>query len=159
MPSSSRTPYTSTPNEVLTSANFEKHAKGGFGYATTTTDQGSISTSEVDLTSMTATITVGSSRLLWLVAAVPMRSTSANDRLILRIKEGSTLLGDDQQTATEATLPYVLKPSALVIAPSAGSHTYKLTASLGGGASGTGSTFHDSIRTSYLLVVDFGPSF
>src|SRR3990167_8046134 len=102
-------------------------ARGTLGYAQVTSSQGSI-TAETDLTSLTVTVTVGTSRRIRVSAFNHIEGTVATDNAVIRIKESTTNLQE-----TVAHLPSSPAPRtsgsahSVVLTPSAGSHTYKLS--------------------------------
>lgn len=107
-------------NQIATTAIF-------LGFSTTTTSQGSIVSTETDLTTLAVTVTVpAGSRAVKITADVWVSSTISADIARLFIKEGATYLGSN--TTSLATTPngYNLLKVVYVPAPSAGSHTYKL---------------------------------
>lgn len=127
------------------------------GYAEVTANQGSI-TAEVDLTSLTVTVTVGSNRRIRITGYVPALSSSvAGDGGRLSIKESTTLLqlAQDEIGSTAAGASPTLIAQTVEM-PSAGSHTYKLTAQR---VSGTGTLTMNADATfpAYILVEDIGP--
>lgn len=154
-----RTPWPGNvvDGEIASDDDFNSIPGGACGFISTTTNQTGITT-EVDLTTLTLTLTVPASRRLKITAKVPVSSATADDRVGMSIKEGSTVLGSDQTTAAAVNLPYSLL-SVAIVDPSAGSHTYKVTAGLGGGATGPMRTDHASNGMSFLLIEDIGPAF
>lgn len=101
------------------------------GYAQATTNQGSITT-EVDLTSLSVTVTISTAfaaaaRKIKITGHVQMSGTVAADSMGLRIKESTTQL--QQAEALESTASRGVTMIAIaVITPTSGSHTYKLSA-------------------------------
>lgn len=100
-------------------------AQGTLGYAQVTASQGSITT-EVDLTGLTVTVTLVAGRRIRLTGLVRAQSTVADDVFRLSIKEGSTLIQALDRIMRPANTDVTVDGS-VVINPSAGSHTYKLT--------------------------------
>lgn len=154
---STRTPFSATAAAKYNATDHDKMPKGWLGHIEVTTNQTGITT-EVDLTNLTLTVTVPANRMLEITAKVPVSSATADDRVGINIKEGSTVLGTDQTTASQVNLPYTLTAIAIVDGASAGSHTYKVSAGLGGGATGPMRTDHASNGKSVLVVKDIGPS-
>jgi hypothetical protein len=101
-------------------------------YSQVTTNQAGITT-EVDVTGLSVTITIPAGRRIKITGSILLNSTVANDTGRMDIKEGSTTLQMGQATLTGVTLPINRE---VVITPSAGTHTYKITAQR---SSGTGS--------------------
>ena len=98
------------------------------GYADTATTQGGITTTETDLTGLTITVTVpAGGRSIKISASTWLSSSAAGDTTRVFIKEGSTYLGF-HTLAMPNVFGYNTHWSVIVPAPSAGSHTYKLTA-------------------------------
>ncbi len=124
-------------------------ALGEIGYAEVMADQGSITTI-VDLTSLTATVTVAAGRRIRISAGCRHSNSGANSN-VLYIREGSTTL----QTASliGSTSTQFLN-GAVVITPTAGAHTYKLSAETGGG---TMTMRASSTSPAFILVEDIGP--
>jgi hypothetical protein len=129
--------------------------RGVLGYAQVTAGQASI-TSEVDVTGLSVTVTVGASRRIKVTAYGLVYTTVANDWAIVRVKEGTTQL----RSLGAVTMPTASRPEtfggSVVLTPSAGAHTYKLTALR---ASGSGSITFDAASTdpAFILVEDIGP--
>lgn len=139
--------------EVLTAANVNKLPGGWIGYSEVTAGQGSITTS-VDLTGLTVTVTVGSSRRIRVEGRVLIASTVTGDIIGLGVNEGATSLASGQlYAATSATT----LTAEVILTPTAGSHTYKLTAGRAAG-SGTVGTTASSTAPAYILVEDLGPA-
>lgn len=151
-----RTAYVGTQvaGDVLTAANFTKVPGGWIGYAEVVASQGTITTA-VDLTGLTVTVTVGTSRRIRITGHIRVNSTVAGDYCRLDICDGaSTILGQGQQqigASNEAVY------ATLVLTPTAGAKTYKLMLSR---SVGTGSlTMNASANgPAYILVEDLGPA-
>lgn len=122
---------------------------GVLGYAQITANQGTITT-EVDLTGLTVTVNVEANRRIRLTGQASF--TGGTGTAILRIKESTTQLqnGNIEQPAGNTESIHV----QVVITPSQGSHTYKLT----GAATGTATTVTASATSpAFILVEDIGP--
>lgn len=124
------------------------------GYAQAIVNQTGI-TAEVDLTSLSVAVTVGTGRRIRIRGHVAnLTSTVANDTFALGIKEGAT-----QFTDSIVTIPVgnqgMFIISEVILTPTSGSHTYKLT---GIRANGTGSVTLNlaSGRPAFILVEDIG---
>jgi hypothetical protein len=148
-----RTAYVGTEavGDVLTKANFDKLPGGWIGYAEVTANQGSI-TAEVDLTSLTVTVTVNTTRRIKITGRCYMQNTGTAGGDILKIHE-------DGVQIMEAGLPghttaHVLHAEA-VRTPSAGSHTYKLR---GQATAGTATMVASATIPAFILVEDMGPA-
>lgn len=152
-----RTGYVGTQvaGDVLTAANFSKLPGGWLGYVEVTADQTGITT-EVDLTSLTLAVTVGTSRRIKITGSVMAQSTIAGDAVVLQIKEGGTYLQAVQNNTPVAGQPMVFERS-VVLTPTAGAHTYKLALAR---ASGTGTISMRASATfpAWIDVVDIGPA-
>lgn len=122
-----------------------------------TTNQTGITT-ETDLTGLAETVTLKADRVYLLIASVPLSSATAGDRVGVNIKEGSTVLGSGQTTTEQTNVPYMITATALLVSPSAGVHTYKLTASLGGGSTGPIRTDHANGGKSLWALLEIGPA-
>lgn len=95
-------------------------------YAEVTANQGSITT-EVDLTSLTVTVTVPAGRRIRLSGFCRAASAGASgDRAEFRIKEGATVLQISDTGVDVATATYGCFVEVIIL-PTAGTHTYKLS--------------------------------
>lgn len=150
-----RTPYTSTALEVLTSANLEKYPKGWYGYATSTSAQTGITTVETDVTGLSLSITLGANRLVEVFASVHALSSVDQDNLRLRLYRDATVVGSYNFELD--TLTTTAQGMALDVGPSAGTYTYKATIVRVGG-SGNIDTTASATSPNLLLVRDIGPS-
>ena len=131
---------------------------GWLGYATQTGTQTGITT-QVDLTGLSIPVTVGANRLIKITAWAMLTSSVANDAARLLIMEGATQLSlcdvyvDVAGNVCNAT-------EMVILAPTAGAHTYKLQGSRGTGT-GNISLLGNSGGFNYpafILVEDIGPS-
>lgn len=125
--------------------------QGELGYAQVTADQGAITT-VTDLTSLTVTVTVGAGRRIRITGAIRSSNTGANSNLLL-IRESTTTLQTSSYVASTATER--MPPAVYVFTPTAGSHTYKLTADTGGG---TMTMRASSTAPAFIQVEDIGPA-
>lgn len=122
------------------------------GYAEAVVDQTGITT-VVDLTSLSATVTVGSNRRVRVTGSVWQFTRTAGTVTFveLDINEGSTILARKTlaipNTYGGGTVEWVDTPSA-------GSHTYKLRAS----TDGTVTMEAQADAAAYILVEDIGPA-
>lgn len=137
------------------SATGHTHAStlGTLGYAQVTASQGSITT-EVDLTGLAVTVTVAAGRRIRISGYGLFQSTVTDDVCELRIKEGATLLNLWTGTVRPANINKTAD-AHVILTPSTGSHTYKLTAIRN---SGTGTVTFGAAATlpAYILVEDIG---
>lgn len=143
--------------EVLTAANVNKIPGGWIGYNESTTNQGSIAGTEVDITGLTATVTVGTSRRIRITVELSLSSSVANDVPSLRIKEGTTQLQSREEHLGSVVGALAAISASVVLTPTAGSHTYKATLVR---AVGTGTLVVNASATApaFLLVEDIGPA-
>lgn len=120
-------------------------------YAEVLADQGTF-TAATDLTGLTVTTTVTAGRRIKVTGRVNGSSSVANDVINLSIFEGATELQQSRVHVTVALANATLEPS-VVLSPSAGTHTYKLTMSR---FSGTGNInmAASSVRPAYILIED-----
>lgn len=129
-----------------------RDAGGTLAYAEVTANQGSISTSNVDLTSLTTSPIVGSGRRIRVTGHVYMQNTSANVAMNVSILQDGTQIQSAQLVSGAVSTPEKVTVFA-VESPSAGSHTYKLQASV---ASGTGTMAAGATFPAFILVEDIG---
>lgn len=101
--------------------------RGNLGYAQVTADQGSITTVETDLTSLTVTVTTNASERIKITAHVRIKSTVSGDVAELKIKESTTVLALDRVYLGGGTSALRTLHAEVVLTPTAASHTYKLS--------------------------------
>lgn len=130
-------------------------AWGVLDYKSVTANQTGITT-EVDLTSLTSTLTYVANRRVRLSFEMHIVETSyvAGDNLNVFIKEGSTVL---YQVNSVAYATSITLSGSVIITPSVGSHTYKLTAARGGGT-GTMAMYAASTYPAWIMAEDIGPA-
>jgi hypothetical protein len=126
---------------------------GVLGYAARTSDEGSITTEE-DLNDLSVTVTVAASRRIRITGSTLPESTVADDAVRLFIKEGSTTLQSRDVAFSASNAPSELS-ATVILSPSTGSHTYKLTMKRESG-SGDVTNNASSDGPSYILVEDIG---
>lgn len=124
---------------------------GWLAYAVVSSGQTGIS-STTDLTGLAVTLTIPAGRKIRIVGHVGYRQRTAAGSVVAFIQEGSTVLGRFG-TQTQVTDGFGLAAGAIIIEPSAASHTYKLTMSTTGG---TVDTAASSTQPAYILVEDIG---
>lgn len=126
---------------------------GTLGYAPVTTNQGSITT-VVDLTALTVTVTVGTGRRIRIRAQIAAQSTVNGDGALMQIMEGGTQLMAASTYLSSSTLglPVICE---VILTPTSGSHTYKLTLQRIIG-SGTLTMNANATAPAYILVEDIG---
>ena len=125
---------------------------GTLGYAQVTANQTGITT-EVDLTSLTVTVTAVTGRRLRITGKIEAASSVAADTLVLNIKESTTVLNRALASAPAATGAVTMTATAIVT-PTAASHTYKLSLSRVG--TGTAEMDAASTQPAYILCEDVG---
>lgn len=133
-----------------------KNVAGGvLGYAQVTADQTGI-TSEVDLTGLSVPVTVGSNRRIRVTGQGIAGSTADQDGLLGRIKEGAMNLGRWIQADTSHPVnPFILSSGSVILTPSAGAHTYKLSLTRYRGTGSASLTANPEYPAS-ILVEDIG---
>ncbi len=121
------------------------------GYAEVTASQGTI-TAEVDLTSLTVTATVGSSRRIQVTGSAYFTNTGAVGTDILKIHQDGVQIQERSQPASTAAHTVT---TIAVETPSAGSHTWKLRAQA---TAGTATSNASATFPAFILVEDIGPA-
>jgi hypothetical protein len=131
--------------------------RGQLGYAQVTANQATITT-EVALTGLSVTVTVGANRSIRIVGSIRFGATNIDNAAILRIKEGSTTLqiAEDVASRISSQVNTSLERS-VILTPSAGAHTYLLSLAQ---SVGTGSVNLNAGTTNpaFILVEDIGPA-
>ena len=117
------------------------------GHRRTIADQGSI-TAEVDLTGLSVPVIVPTGRKIKISAQGNFVDVSADDYVVLRIKESTTILQASSNVSRSSTNQLTDFPT-VVITPSAGLHTYKLTA-----LSGSASTLKAASTSPAFILVE-----
>lgn len=128
---------------------------GTLGYAQKVADQTGITT-EVDVTGLTTTVTVGSGRRVRVTADLLVDCTAADNTLRILIKEDGVnkhLLQTVGPLANQANTLH----GWIVLTPSAGPHTYKLSALRAAGA-GSMTVSGNAAFPASILVEDIGPA-
>ncbi len=148
-------PATESVGDVLRAADVNKLPGGWIGYAEITANQTGITT-ETNVTSLSVTVTVNTSRRIQISCKAEMSSDTLGDTMQIAIKESATMLNRAIAQCFGSGLALTLNTRA-VVTPSAGSHTYNITAAR---ASGSGNTLVAASSTSpaWILVEDIGPS-
>jgi len=118
-------------------------------YVEVAANQTGITTTEVDLTSLSVTVTVPGGRRLLITGHALFASTAGTPTAaVVRAKEGTTTLNEGGvNPAVNGSNAHV----EAVVLPSAGTHTYKLAAITD---TGTVSLIASSARPSFILVED-----
>jgi hypothetical protein len=107
-------------------------------------------TTTADLTGLTATVTVPDGRRLRISAHVYAQQSGGNQRSQLAIQEGGTQLQAGYLNHSEAAINESIEAS-VIVTPSAGVHTYKLTGNADAGTSTFGGS---ATNPAYILVED-----
>lgn len=129
---------------------------GNLGYVQATTVFGTF-TALTDIPGLTKTVTVGSGRRIKITASCGLSSSVGADEVSLQIYEGATLLNATWETVAAAAGGNK-GAGCIVIAvvqPSAGAHTYKVSAVRSGGT-GLISTLVDPTFPGFLEIEDIG---
>jgi hypothetical protein len=151
-----RTAYVATEavGDVLTKANFDKLPGGWIGYAEVTANQTTI-TAAVDLTGLTVTVTVNTSRRIRVTGSAELVNNTAGAGLLLLIlADGAQVMSAPTGGMTANVA--VRKVAQVVLTPTAGSHVYKLQAQTQVG--GTGTMNAAATYPAFILVEDLGPA-
>src|SRR6266487_5026911 len=119
-------PGTAVTNDVLTASNVNNLPGGAIGYAEITADSATWGTTVTDVAGLSQAVTVNTSRKIRITVDFSV-TTSTQDAHDFYIREGSTQLrGVRHQWGANTASEYV--HFSVVINPSAGAHTYKLSA-------------------------------
>jgi hypothetical protein len=121
------------------------------GYAESRSAQTGITT-EVDITGLTTTVTVAAGRQLRITGSVAMRSNTLTQGGQVRIKQDNVEIQYMPMMPVVADQSEVLQRS-VIVSPTAGTHTYKLTVQRSGG-SNTVSLDAYSTDPNWILVED-----
>lgn len=155
------TPRTWVTGEVVTAAQLNQDVRDNIlflaastlGYAQVTANQTGIGTTVTDLTGLSVTVTVTASRRIRVTGYIPVQQQT-NGRLVTAyVREGSTTLNDYLLAIDGTASLFGTIPAAVVLTPSAGSHTYKLSLATSGD---TVNMIAASGRPAFILVEDIG---
>ena len=127
--------------------------QGALGYAQVTANQGSISTTPVDLTGLTVTATVVANRRLRIIGRVQMQNTGSTNVQSLSILQDGVSIMQHTWPCPLATTNFAVW-AEVVVAPSAGSHTWKLQANCF--SAGTSTMAASAAIPAFILVEDIG---
>jgi hypothetical protein len=131
-----------------------QYAAGQLGYAQVVANQGGI-TALTDLTNLSVTVDFGANRRIKISMDALVNRTVADGVSSLLIREGGTILQDAE--VRPSTTEAVFVHRHVVITPSAGLHTYKLSLVRANGTGTTGIVASSTFPTS-ILVEDIGSS-
>jgi hypothetical protein len=148
-------------SEVVTATRLNNYPQGVLQYTPSTANASATSgTTELDvLTASAVTVTDANRRLkiTWHCRGISATVGGSTDVYTVRIKEGSTTLGESNYLATATAVAATggCDFSAFVDSPSAGSHTYKVTIQR---AIGSGSATVQGLPAApmYIAVEDVG---
>lgn len=131
---------------------------GHLGRGVKTADQLNITT-EADITGLSATVTVGASRIIKISALVLWQATGGIPTSVINVYRDAVAaaVGRIETETILDTHYHTASGSVLDVAPSAGSHTYKVTMQR---VLGTGDIdiLAGATYPSWLLVEDIGPA-
>jgi hypothetical protein len=131
--------------------------RGVLGYAEVTANQTGITT-EADLTGLSVSVTVAAGRRIRVTGQVRYGGTTSDDVATLRIKEGTISIQTAQLLVSRATgQANPTLTTAVVLTPSAGSHTYKLSLERPIGT-GNMQLVASSNSPAFILVEDIDPA-
>lgn len=153
MTSFSKTGHEFAALEEPTAANFNSAGFGWLGHGYNTSDQTSITGSNVDVSELTATCTVGTNRLIEVKMHAHITSVSTATYYLTFLQDGASIGRSARETALATGAVVYHSGFAIVRAPSAGSHIYTVQVTVTTGSlsiSGTGGT------NAHLLVTDLG---
>jgi len=141
-----------TITQVWTAAAMVSTPRGTLGYAAITANQTNI-TGLADITSLAVTVTVGAGRRLRLSAYCYAFTGGTADGYDVNIAEGATQLTQYRITNPGGT-GFAVNP-VVVIQPTAGAHTYKVTAVHSSGAN-AGAFNAQATAPGFILCEDIG---
>lgn len=127
---------------------------GVLGYAQVAADQAGITT-VVDLTGLSATVTVASGRRIRVRGKVQLTSTVANDQVGLIIAESGAQLDFSSETII-ANGNQVFVFCEVILTPSAGVHTYNLRAQRTAPGTGIVTMSATPTRVAFIIAEDIG---
>lgn len=129
-----------------------RDAGGQIGYAQAVVDQTAITTL-VDMTSLTAAVTVGTGRRIRVSAFVSAENTTATQGAQIQIQQDGVQVELDGRAFNNGNVQERLYPS-VVLSPSAGAHTYKLV--IGNYVGGTVIARASATAPNWILIEDIG---
>jgi hypothetical protein len=143
-------------NDVLTAANVNNLPGGLIGYAQITADSATFANLLTDIAGLSQAVTVNNNRRIRITVDASV-NTSATDACFFYIREGSTQLRAITYVwGANANANYI--HFSVVIDPSSGSHTYKLS-----GQTNTGTTsvkiLASATNPASIQIDDVGPTF
>lgn len=147
-----RTAYAPVAGTAITAANHSKFPGGWIGYAERTTNQGTI-TAQVDIASVTVTVTAGSSRRLLAEASCRIDQAGSAANAEAYVLENAAVVS--KSSITHPVGAAAMHFPKAVRTPSAGFNTYNLAAATGAGVAAVIAT---SDQPAFILVQDIGPA-
>lgn len=114
-----------TTGDLVSAANWNGLAFGTLGYAEVTANQANI-TSETDLTGLSVAVDVEASRRIKITGHAVLKQDTAGGIITGYIKESTTKLGR-WVMHSGTTDEFILGDGTVIVTPSEGSHTYKLS--------------------------------
>ena len=124
---------------------------GTLGFAQVTSNQTPITTT-TDLTGLTVTVTVAAGRRISIDFALLCLSSTLDAQFIVAVNEGATILSE-AATICAAVSVNVTCTGSVILTPTTGVHTYKLT---GFCSAGTGQLTASTTTPAYIMVEDIG---
>lgn len=152
-------PGTESAGDVLTAANFNRMPGGGIGWAVVTSGQTNIGNgSMVDLTNLSVAVTVGTNRLIRVEGWALFQAGTSATNIDFAIRESTTTLADHQNTEMfgAGSVIGTVYASCLLVAPSGGAHTYKLSVQFS--ANTNNALIATATTPAHILITDLGPS-
>ncbi len=152
-------PGTSTDTTVWTEADVDSLPGGWIGYVEVTSSQTGI-TSITDLSGLSVAVTVNASRRIRVTGHGTVQKNTNNGLVKLLIRESSTTLGliiDNIMGNTSDVNSRMTGEGSVVLTPSAGTHTYKLSLSSATADADLSAASGDP-GPAWLLVEDIGPA-
>lgn len=140
-------------DEIVTASKMNTIPRGVLGYAQVLANQATITT-EVDLTGLSAVVSVEAGRRIRITGSVRTTGTVTQNVARLKIKETTTTLQTAEMEQNRTGSSESLEKS-VVITPSGGSHTYKLTLEMSTGT-GSISMVAGTGAVAFILVEDLG---
>lgn len=158
MPTRTAVPGTLITNDIYTAAHVTSQPAGWLGYVEKL-DLNQTVINETNVTGLSITVTVGTSRRIRIKACVTCRlDDPAPARANLRIKESTTALQSALGTqGTVSTVSVLTLMPEVILTPTAGSHTYTVSGQRDQGAGNLIMT-STANNPAYLLVEDIGPA-
>lgn len=146
-------PGTYVAGDVLNAAEMNALPGGFLGHAQAVANQASIGVGPTDVTSLSIGVTVAASRRIKVTAKFVTSQQTSIAIQTMRIQEGGTEL--QRSVSSPGVGEFVSTLLVAFLTPSAGAHTYKLTA---GTSAGTMTVEAAATYPAFILVEDIGPA-